>query len=723
METGDFLGVFLDECRELLRDMEESLIEVERVADPSDTVNAVFRAAHTIKGAAGLFGLDGMVAFTHVMESVLDRVRAGDLAIDSELVAILLDCGDHLARRVDLLGAGEGDAVLEPEAGRIQARLAPYQGGPASRSVGVVARQTERRSTSAHWHLSLRFGPDVLRHGMDPLSFVRYLGRLGEVVGLTLLERVPSAVEMDPESCYLGFEIGLLSTADKAEIESVFDFVRDDCALRILSPESRIEEYKALIRDLPEDDLMLGEILVRCGSLTGTELAEALAIQAVEDAAAEKATPAHVKPLGEIVLEHGMTRQDVVEAALEKQRQGRDAKGQESRLLKVDSEKLDQLINLVGELVISGAAASEQAQHLGNLAMQETTSNISRLVEEIRDSALQLRMVQIGETFRRFNRVVRDVSRELGKEIELVISGAEAELDKTVVDKIGDPLTHLVRNAIDHGIESSEIRAARGKTARGTVRLNAYHDSGNIVIEVSDDGRGLDRDRILAKGVEKGLVAAGQTLSDQEVYQLIFEPGFSTAAKVTNLSGRGVGMDVVRRNIESLRGTVEVSSREGRGSTFSIRLPLTLAIIDGFLIGVGDASYVVPLDMVVECVELSERDRQEAGEHQFINLRGELLPFIRLRDQFRIDQSEPRRENIVVVRHAGLKAGLVVDTLMGEFQTVIKPLGALFEGLCGISGSTILGSGEVALILDVPMLIQRAVSQEARRAGEVTTTV
>jgi two-component system chemotaxis sensor kinase CheA len=517
MELDGILKTFLGECRELLQGMEEGLLKVEQETDTTDTVNAIFRAAHTIKGSAGLVGLDGMVAFTHVMENVLDRVRAGEIPIDSDLVAILLDCGDHLSRRVDMVADGNSDAVLEEEGRQIHIRLLPYQsGGAVSLPVPVVSEGGDR-SSPEHWHISLRFGFDVLRNGMDPLSFLRYLGTMGEVVGVSLLDRLPQAEEMDPESCYLGFEIGLRSRASKAEIEAVFEFVQDDCEIRILPPESRIEEYMALIRSLPEDDLRLGEILVRCGTLTEKELAGALAIQSgVEDRTGEPA-----RPLGEIILDSGMVRPAVVEAALEKQKQSRDAKSQENRVLKVDAEKLDHLINLVGELVISGAAASVFAKRSRDLALQETTSNIARLVEEIRDSALQLRMVQIGETFRRFNRVVRDVAKELGKEIELVITGAETELDKTVVDKIGDPLTHLVRNSMDHGIESTENRIARGKSPRGTVRLNAYHDSGNVVIEVSDDGNGLNRDRILAKALEKGLISAGQSLTDAEVYQLI----------------------------------------------------------------------------------------------------------------------------------------------------------------------------------------------------------
>jgi two-component system chemotaxis sensor kinase CheA len=327
-------------------------------------------------------------------------------------------------------------------------------------------------------------------------------------------------------------------------------------------------------------------------------------------------------------------------------------------------------------------------------------------------------MVQIGETFKRFNRVVRDVSKELGKDIELVVTGGETELDKTVVEKIGDPLTHLIRNSMDHGIESAEVRAANGKPAKGTLSLNAYHDSGSIVIEVGDDGGGLNKEKILRKAIERGIVAPGQTLSDREIYNLIFEAGFSTADQVSNLSGRGVGMDVVRRNIEALRGTVDLDSTPGEGTIVRIRLPLTLAIIDGFLVGVGESAYVVPLEMVLECVELTEAERQTLDNRAYVNLRGEVLPFIRLRNHFDVEGKSGRRENIVVVKYGDQKAGFVVDRLMGEFQTVIKPLGKMFSRLKGIGGSTILGTGEVALILDVPSLIQQASAREADKHEE-----
>ncbi|MTV41980.1 chemotaxis protein CheA, partial [Duganella radicis] len=391
----------------------------------------------------------------------------------------------------------------------------------------------------------------------------------------------------------------------------------------------------------------------------------------------------------------------------------RGARAPEANLIRVDAAKLDQLIDLIGELIIASAGAGLAAQQAAAPALLESATKVTRLVEQVRDSALTLRMVPVGATFNRFQRVVRDVSAELDKDIRLEISGADTELDKTVVEKIADPLTHLVRNAMDHGIEPAAARRAAGKPAHGTVRLNAYHDAGAIVIEVADDGGGLNQERILAKAAERGLIEAGAQLAERDIYNLIFEPGFSTADAVSNLSGRGVGMDVVKRNIAALRGSIELSSREGRGTTVSIRLPLTLAIIDGFLIGVGQAAYVVPLALVVECIELTAAQAAEANGNHYINLRGEVLPLVRLRELFGAAPATLRRENVVVIRYGGRRVGLVVDHLMGEFQTVIKPLGKIFSQLRGIGGFTILGNGQVALILNVPELVGQLIRQQA----------
>lgn len=714
MSLDPVLQTFFIESRELLEAMEDALLRVEEEQD-ADLINAIFRAAHTIKGSAGLFGLDDIVGFTHVVESVLDKVRNGELSIDSELAAALLSCRDHIGELVEAVANDQAtlDNTTQERSETLIGQLHRYLDAdmavPAIQVAEPVAAAEDSASGSGNsecWHISLRLDRESLRNGMDPLAFIRYLGTFGTIIQIEAVQdALPAAAEMDPECCYLGFEIAFKSNADKATIEGVFDFVREGSQIHILPPYSNVEDYIRMIAQLPEDDVRLGEILVRCGAVTRNELDEALKRQLDDTQSA---------PIGQVLVDNAVVHDAVVEAAVEKQKQVKEAKAQESQSIRVDAAKLDRLINLVGELVIGGAGTNLLAQRFGIPQLLEATSSLSRLVEEIRDSTLQLRMVEIGETFNRFKRVVRDVSKELGKDIALEISGAETELDKSVVEKIGDPLMHLVRNAMDHGIERAEVREAHGKPVRGTLRLNAYHDSGSIVIEVVDDGGGLNRDRILNKAVERGLVNSGQSLADQDIFGLIFEPGFSTAEQVTNLSGRGVGMDVVKRNITALRGTIEIDSKERVGTTIRIRLPLTLAIIDGFLVGVGKSSFVIPLEMVLECVELTPRDRAEAHGRSYINLRGEVLPFIRMRDVFEINGTPARRENVVVVQYAGRKAGLMVDELLGEFQTVIKPLGKLFGGLKGFSGSTILGTGEVALIMDVPALVHQVANSEIR---------
>ncbi|MDX9701188.1 MAG: chemotaxis protein CheA [Rhodocyclaceae bacterium] len=737
----EITSVFVTESREQLAAMEAALLQLEINPGDDDTLNAIFRAAHTIKGGAGVVECAFIVSFTHVVESALDKLRNGEIVVDDDLVAVLLGCSDHIGNLLDVLAGGgqpdeeldgEGRALLDRlqkdwlsgekhagEAGRGQGGRQTHEAGGAPPSHREQALEVSggRAVETDCWHISLRFGPDVLRHGMDPLSFLRYLGSLGSIERLeTLTDALPPADEMDAESCYLGFEISFSSDADKAAIEQVFDFVRDECTLHILPPNSRLADYMALIQALPEDPMRIGEILVKVGALTQAEVDHCLDIQqqvSAEDEGGEAGDVTHglphvPPPIGEILIEQKVVQPELVEAAAVKQRQVNEKKAAEARLIRIPADKLDQLIDLVGELVIASASVNLLAGRSGMGDLVEATSQTNRLVESIRDAALQLRMVQIGETFNRFNRVVRDVSRELGKEIELVITGGETELDKSMVEKIGDPLMHLVRNAMDHGIETPDVREAQGKPPKGRLELNAYHDSGSVMIEVVDDGGGLDRDRIYAKAVERGIVQVGQTLSDNEIYNLIFEAGFSTAAQVSNLSGRGVGMDVVRRNIQSLRGTVEIQSEVGKGSRFAIRLPLTLAIIDGFLVGVGRAAYVIPLDSVVECIELTAN----ADGRDYVNLRGEVLPFVRLRDMFQVPGEAPPRQNVVVVQYAGQKAGIVVDQLMGEFQTVIKPLGSIFRYLKGIGGSTILGTGEVALILDVQALVERCATVE-----------
>ncbi|WP_339450578.1 chemotaxis protein CheA [Pseudomonas sp. JAI120] len=702
MNMDDVLQTFIAESRELLLQMEDALLQIEKSPQDLDTINGLFRVAHTIKGSAGLFGLMPIVEFTHVAESVLDRVRSLEVRVDEALSALFLDARDHIGQLIDLLAEdGNLDRLDEPLRAQGQSlieRLSLYLEAAVSTpapAFQATSPADEQGGSPGHWHLSLRFGPEVLRNGMDPLAFLRYLSTLGRLLHtVTLFDGLPPLAAMDAETNYLGFELALASDAPLEVIDGAFDFVREDALVQILAPHATVQACRAHLDALPEDNAGLLELLVRCGTLT-----EAQALLVTQDA-----EPAPVETRSEPDAQDPTT--PLIKA-------GKAAASNEASLIRVDAAKLDQLINLVGELIIAGAGANLVAVRSGIGEMIEATSLLSRLVEEVRDSALTLRMVQIGATFTRFQRVVRDVSKELGKDIVLHIGGGETELDKTVVERIGDPLTHLVRNAMDHGIEPAATRLQRGKPAQGTVRLNAYHESGSIVIEVSDDGGGLAKDKILAKARERGLVGEGQQPSDKDILNLIFEPGFSTADQVSNLSGRGVGMDVVKRNITALRGSVSLESELGQGTTVRIRLPLTLAIIDGFLIGVGKASYVIPLNMVEECIELAP---QAGAETDYLDLRGDVLPILRLRDLFDVQEPGGNRENVVVVQYAGLRAGLVVDRLQGEFQTVIKPLGKVFGDAHGLGGFTILGSGTVALILDIPNLLGRIAKEATHRS-------
>lgn len=721
LELGQARQTFITESQELLQEMESALLTLEADPNDQDAINSLFRSAHTIKGSSGVLGIETVEKFTHLVENLLSKMRDSEIRACKDNIDLLLQCRDHISTLTAL--AADGIETLSPEVeaagAALTARLSQWLGAQTVKAEANQAEEAEEAgdrhegpsSSTDAWHISVRFGPDVFRSGMDPVSFISYLAKMGEVVSITtLFDAMPCASDMDPESCYLGFEIDLKSDFDKGAIEEVFEFVREDAVIHILPPFSRVASYVKLIQGLPEDMLLLGEILVRGGALTGAELDEALRLQSAVQEGAEK------HRIGEILVQEGSIHPEIVEAALEKQKKNQSLSAREASTVRIDAAKLDALVDLVGELVISGANIDQHSQRMGDPGLQESASVMLRLVEEIRESTMKIRMVPIGETFSRFRRVVRDISRELGKDMDLAVTGGDTELDKTVIEKIGDPLMHLVRNSADHGMEGPEERRAAGKDAKGTIRLNACHDAGSIIIEVADDGKGLDRERIIAKALSAGLIQPGAQLTDQEVFRLIFEPGFSTAESVTKFSGRGVGMDVVRRNIEALRGTIDIDSAPGKGTTVRIRLPLTMAIIDGFMVGVGGAPYIIPLDMVMECVELPESERNAADRRGYINLRGAVLPFVRLREFFNESGAKAGHENIVIVQYGGTKIGLVVDDLFGEVQTVIKSLGRVYSDIKGISGATILGNGQVALILDVPRLVQAAESLLAKSA-------
>jgi two-component system chemotaxis sensor kinase CheA len=655
---------FLEEARDLLSEAEQNLLLLESRPNDSEAINALFRAIHTVKGSAGIFSLDPLVALAHQLENLLMGVRDGQRQLDSPLTSVMLRCVDELSAMLERIDPVS--VTLEPHtAGQreLLAALAAFQEPAPSTSV-TAAAQAIASIGQTTWYLSVRFASESLANGFEPSSFIRYLSRLGDITHLqTLTWALPDLQMLSPEDCYLGFELTLCSEASQAELEDVFSLAQDFCTLRL----------QAAAHD---EALAPSEAFAKTQTLAPAPL-----------------------PTPELISEpRGATA---------------------SSMVKVAAHKLDELINLVGELVISTAGAQMQAHQSGSAACMESVQAVQQHVEQIRERALKLRMVEVGETFNRFNRVVRDVSQALGKQIQLSIQGGDTELDKTLIDRIADPLVHLVRNAIDHGIESAQERQAAGKPAQGHLRLNAFHDSGMIVLEINDDGRGLNTARILEKAIDRGMVDIDAKLSDQDVHMLIFEAGFSTAEQVSNLSGRGVGMDVVRRAIDELRGVIEIESTAGVGCTFRIRLPLTLAIIEGFLVSVGSEHFVIPLDMVTECMDARhDRANIQAGH---LNLRGKPLPCIDLKQHFGLRDGNHERRNIVVVSQGRQQAGLVVETLHGELQTVIKPLGQMFQHLSGISGSTILGSGQVALILDIPSLF-RHLQQRADNDSRISTT-
>ena len=715
MNLDAALQTFFAEANDLLNSMEAALLRLDDGDNDPETINEIFRAAHTIKGSAGLFGLDDIVSFTHTVENLLDRARDGKIDIRSDLLSILLPCRDHIAQLVEnAMHNRINDAQCLAAGKDLLDSLIPWLEPPAQTKTtatsAIPEQKDQKKNDQESWYISMKFGPDLLRNGMEPLSILRFLCTLGEISQITTItDDLPDLQNFDAEQLYLGFELTLISNATQQQIEDAFMFVREDSDINIIPPRNNIQAYTQLINTVPEHTQRLGEILVKSHVISYQELESALATQKNQ----AKASGA-VGMLGDILIEEQDVAPEIIHAALDKQKKIIEKKNSpENRFIRVDADRLDKLINLIGELVINRQRVDLLASKTGNTTLMEAVTSMGNFTESIRDAALTLRMVPIGDTFQKFKRVVRDTAKSLNKEIELEIEGAETELDRSMVEKLNDPLMHIVRNAMDHGIEAVELRRSRGKPDAGTIKLTARHDAGNIVIGIHDDGGGLHVEKIRKKAINNGIIDENQHYTDQEIFQLIFHPGLSTAEQVTNLSGRGVGMDVVRRNIEELQGGIEIESEVGVGTSFSIRLPLTLAIIDGFHVTAGQIDFIVPQNTILECVDLNSLPHVQG--QNCVNLRGDQVPYIRLRDIFSLQATEKSREKIVVVQFGEKRAGIVVDELHGEIQTVVKPMGPIFQALKGIGGSSLLGTGAVALILDIPQLIGFAINREHLR--------
>jgi two-component system chemotaxis sensor kinase CheA len=692
---------FQEEARELLVELESVLLELNEQREDGELVGRVFRALHTIKGSGAMFGFDALAAFAHKLENAFDEVRKGRLAVTPELVDLTLEALDQIRVMVE---EGEGETEVDPAAcAEILAKLRKLTGSaegapPASvrHDAKVEAGSSEEakieveaaREEERVWSIRFAPGPDLMRYGADPILLVRELGRMGRLTAKASMADVPALAELEPERCYVTWEMTLATSEGEDAIRDVFIFVEDSCELSIEPVELKS---------------------------AGAEPAEAEAktIEArVVVAQAESGS-------GKQAAANNVCSRDRIAQGLEEKRRATGRRTTDSpdtaASLRVPAAKLDQLVDLVGELVTVQARLSEIAAQSESSDVVAVSEEIDRLTSALRENSMTLRMLPIRATFERFRRLVHDLARDLGKNVELTIEGADTELDKTVIDQLGDPLMHLIRNSMDHGIEHPEQREREGKRPMATIHLSAQHSGASVLVAVSDDGGGIDLEAVRNRAIERGLTTAEAQLSDAEIYKFIFEPGFSTAKQVTDVSGRGVGMDVVRQRVESLRGSIEVTSQRGTATTVTLRLPLTLAIIDGLLVKVGDASFVLPLASTLECIELTREEIEQANGKHVAYVRGEIVPYIRLRQYFAVDTPRPEREQIMVVECEEGRCGLVVDEVLGDCQTVIRNLGRLYRHVQVVSGATILGNGTVALILDPQRLVQEAVRTKMQK--------
>ena len=664
---GDMLEVFLNEARDLLEQLEAALLDLEKRPNDRELINTTFRALHTLKGSGGMFGPPAMAAFAHELENAFEKVRQDKAPVTPALVSLLLQSADQIRK---LLFESDGDHSAESRrlADALLAEVADGAAAPAAVASGVAqpATQAPVAETLQRFRIRMSLERNALAFGTNPLALIDELRDLGTLSVVADMSGVPVLEELVPTDLHMAWDMELATSRGRSAIDDVFIFVDGPDAVRI-------EELATEAAPAP------------------VAVAPAL-VAAAPTASAPVAAPAAPAP------KSAAPAAPVAKAPAKAEAPGEGKAAAAEANVRVSASRLDMLLDQVGELVIAQARLSALARNRHDPILTTVAEEIERLSSDLRDSAMGMRMVPIETLFGRYRRVVRDISSDLGKDIDLQFSGEETELDKTVLDRLGDPMVHIIRNSCDHGIESAERREAAGKPKRGLLRLSARQAGTEVVITIEDDGAGLNRARILEKAQAAGVVPEGVTPPDREIDELIFHPGLSTAASVSNLSGRGVGMDVVRRTIAELHGTIEIDTRPGEGTRFMLRLPLTLAIIDGLQVAIGDAQCILPLTSVEECVELAAVETRASGGRNFVDIRGTLVPLLWMNEVF---GTAERGAIVVVTESEAGKLGVVVDQVVGQHQTVIKPLSPLHAKTPGLVGATILGDGAVALILDV----------------------
>lgn len=697
--------VFFEEAKELLESLEGHLLSLEENPDNKDIISAVFRIMHTIKGSAGMFGFDAISKFTHEVENTFDAVRNGVAPVTPELISLTLRSRDHILSMLDGEDTDETKAESETLIAEFKQLMTPYREGKAAAPAEAAqaepkenpAAQKEDEQAAGNkgepctWRISFTPSPTILCNGTRPSLMVNELAEMGTATVILFCKNIPPLSQIEPTNCYLSWDIILTTTKSKEEIQDVFIFLDEASIVKI--EKINIDE---------NENHKIGEILLDRKSLSQETLDEILGNQ-------------KPKQIGQLLVEKNIISQENLQSALAEQthlkkvaseKKQASAASQQSQSqhssIRVSSEKLDMLINLVGEMVTFNSRLEQISKQMNIPALITLSEQSDRYILSLRDTAMEMRMLPIGTIFTRFRRLVHDLAADLHKNIELVTEGAETEIDKTVIEKLNDPLIHMIRNSVDHGIESPEERIAAGKNPQGTVTLSARHAGAFVLITISDDGKGLNKEKIYNKALEKGLVQPGTNPSDSEIYEMIFLPGFSTAEKVSSVSGRGVGMDVVKRDIAALSGSVSIESQPGKGTDFILKIPLTLAIIEGMMVQIGSGKYIIPLANIAECIEFVPENDESDRVCSHINARGEFLPYINMRQWFDInDTPKPASQQVVIVHDQDSKLGIVVDKVIGNHQTVIKPLGELYKNIEGLSGATILGDSSVALILDV----------------------
>jgi two-component system, chemotaxis family, sensor kinase CheA len=688
LDLAQFHDAFFDESFEALDSMEAALLKLNIGAPEPELIGTIFRVAHSIKGGSATFGFSEVASFTHTCETLLDELRGNRMNVTRAVTDLLLRSVDVMR---EMLRAVQhktpvdvqrvADLQFDLELAIVQKNAAVAAPAVAVEPVRAETGAEVPQRTAAHcWKISFRPYPQLFVHGNDPLRMLRELSELGDLAVAVDASNVPALSVLDPDSCFLSWQLRLETDATREVIDQIFDWAEGDCELKITDESA--------------------------ATATPAAGAPAAAPSVASTVATENRPAEAARPY--------LTAVATAEPA-EGPKQGLG----DGSSIRVSTEKVDELMNTVGELVITQSMLTQLGDRIeGGIAEQLRAglAQLERNVRELQESVMRVRMLPISFVFSRFPRMVRDLGQRLGKNVDLKVTGDQTELDKTVLEKIGDPLVHLVRNSVDHGIEMPNARVAAGKSATGTIFLEAYHKGGNITVEVGDDGGGLNKDRIIEKARSRGLIAANEVVTDEAIYELIFTAGFSTAEQTTDISGRGVGMDVVRRNIKDLGGTIEVRSETGQGSRFIITLPLTLAIVDGQSVSVGNARYIVPLITIIESMQLKPgMVNRVAGQGEVFWFRDRYLPVVRVHEVFGVKPRTTQLHEglIMIVEGEGRRVGLFVDDLLGQQQVVIKSLETNFRRVDGISGATILGDGSVALILDVAGLIRVATQRAA----------